>query len=76
MNIKNQNAALNNLETQIEQLTKDFQAGAAKEEPSTSIPIGHCKMIFSYNDALSIRSCSTHTSELLGASFISNCDVQ
>ncbi|GJS51733.1 reverse transcriptase domain-containing protein [Tanacetum coccineum] len=36
MNIRNQNAALKNLETQVEQLTKDFQEKAAKEAPNSS----------------------------------------
>ncbi|GJU22379.1 hypothetical protein Tco_1155721 [Tanacetum coccineum] len=39
MNIRNQNAALKNLETQVEQLTKDFQAKAGKEAPSSSASI-------------------------------------
>ncbi|GKB12240.1 hypothetical protein Tco_0846163 [Tanacetum coccineum] len=76
MNIRNQNAALKNLETQIEQLTKDFQAKAAKEAPNTLTPISHCKAIFAENDAQSFGTCSNDTNKFHGVSFISNYDVQ
>ncbi|GKC66321.1 hypothetical protein Tco_1098919 [Tanacetum coccineum] len=36
---------------EVEQLTKDFQAKADKEAPNSSTSIGHCKEIFSENDA-------------------------
>ncbi|GJV27257.1 DNA-binding pseudobarrel domain-containing protein [Tanacetum coccineum] len=39
MKIRNQNAALKNLETQIEQLTKDFQAKVAKEARALLPPL-------------------------------------
>ncbi|GJZ20256.1 hypothetical protein Tco_0556846 [Tanacetum coccineum] len=39
MNIRNQNAALKNLETQVEQLMKDFHAKSAKEAPNSSASI-------------------------------------
>ncbi|GKA24072.1 hypothetical protein Tco_0710105 [Tanacetum coccineum] len=59
-----------------EQLTKDFQAKADKEAPTTSTPIGHYKAIFADNDAQSVGTCSNDTNKLHGVSFISNCDVQ
>nr|GEW31600.1 hypothetical protein [Tanacetum cinerariifolium] len=37
MNIRNQKASLKNLETQVEQLTKDYQANATNEVPNSSI---------------------------------------
>ncbi|GKA35292.1 hypothetical protein Tco_0721783, partial [Tanacetum coccineum] len=66
MNIKNQNAALKNLETHIEQLKKDFQAKASKEAPNSSPPIGHCKVIFADNDVQSVEICSNDTNKLHG----------
>ncbi|GKB07527.1 reverse transcriptase domain-containing protein [Tanacetum coccineum] len=44
LNTRNQNASLNNLETQIEQLAKDYQVKVANEVPNLSV--GHCKAIF------------------------------
>nr|GEV53316.1 zinc knuckle CX2CX4HX4C [Tanacetum cinerariifolium] len=75
MNIRNQNAALKNLETQVEQLTKNFQAKTAKEAPSSYASIGHCKAIFSDNDAPSDVTSSNETNELHRVSFISHDNV-
>ncbi|GJZ84735.1 hypothetical protein Tco_0650074 [Tanacetum coccineum] len=47
LNTRNQNASLKNLETQIEQLAKDYQAKAANEVPNPSV--GQCKAIFANN---------------------------
>ncbi|GJS46220.1 hypothetical protein Tco_0596341 [Tanacetum coccineum] len=55
MNIKNQNAALKNLETHIEQLKKDFQAKASKEAPNSSPPIGASVNIMSYSMFRSVK---------------------
>ncbi|GKE97416.1 hypothetical protein Tco_0020767 [Tanacetum coccineum] len=76
MNIRNQNATLKNLETQVKKLTKDFQAKAAKETPNSSTPIGHCKAIFAENDAQSVETYSNKTNELHRVSFISDHDMQ
>ncbi|GJW75030.1 reverse transcriptase domain-containing protein [Tanacetum coccineum] len=76
MNIRNQNAALKNLETHVEQLKKDFHAKAAKEAPNSSTLIGHCKAIFADNGAQNDEICSNETKELHIVSFISGCDVK
>ncbi|GJY62950.1 copia protein [Tanacetum coccineum] len=76
VNIRNQNAALKNLETQIEQLTKDFHAKAAKEVSISSTLIGHCTTIFADINAQRVGACSNETNELNGANFISNYDVK
>ncbi|GJZ40195.1 hypothetical protein Tco_0586758, partial [Tanacetum coccineum] len=55
LNIRNQNAALKNLETQVKQLMKDFQEKAAKE---THASIGHFKEFFTNNDSLSNKTAS------------------
>ncbi|GKG23524.1 hypothetical protein Tco_0391560, partial [Tanacetum coccineum] len=44
VNTRNQNASLNNLETQIEQLEKDYQEKATNEVPNSSI--SQCKSVF------------------------------
>ncbi|GJU89397.1 hypothetical protein Tco_1301820 [Tanacetum coccineum] len=60
---------------EIEQLTKDVQAKAAKKAPNLSTSIGHYKAIFADNDAQSVGTCSNETKELHGVSFIYDCDV-
>ncbi|GJX84592.1 hypothetical protein Tco_0335366 [Tanacetum coccineum] len=55
MNIRNQNALLKNLETQVEQLTKDYQEKAANEVPNSSI--GQCKASFADNEAPIDETC-------------------
>ncbi|GKB96146.1 hypothetical protein Tco_0982283 [Tanacetum coccineum] len=76
INIRNQNATLNNLETYVAQLTKDFQANTAKEAPSSSALIGHCKEILLDNDAQSDEISSNETNELHGVSFIYDHNVE
>ncbi|GJZ81459.1 hypothetical protein Tco_0646453 [Tanacetum coccineum] len=73
---RNQNAALKNLETQVEQLTKDFQAKVAKEAPISSTPIGHCKENFANNDAQSVETSSNETNKLHKVSSISDHATQ
>ncbi|GKD36694.1 hypothetical protein Tco_1256901 [Tanacetum coccineum] len=73
MNIRNQNASLKNLETQVEQLTKDYQAKVANEVPNSSI--GQCKAIFADNEAPRDETSSNRTNELHGVSFISDDNV-
>ncbi|GJU34916.1 7-deoxyloganetin glucosyltransferase-like protein [Tanacetum coccineum] len=76
MNIRNQNARLKNLETQVEQLMNDFQAKTTKEAPNSSTSIGHCKAIFADDDAPSDETSSNETNELHEVSFISDDNVQ
>ncbi|GJR98832.1 hypothetical protein Tco_0271006 [Tanacetum coccineum] len=73
MNIRNQNASLKNLETQVKQLTKDYQAKVANEIPNSSI--GQCKVIFTDNEAPRDETSSNGTNELHGVSFISDDNV-
>ncbi|GKE01682.1 hypothetical protein Tco_1389665, partial [Tanacetum coccineum] len=73
MNIRNQNASLKNLETQVKQLTKDYQAKVANEIPNSSI--GQCKSIFTNNKASRDETSSNGTNELHGVSFISDDNV-
>ncbi|GKB60131.1 hypothetical protein Tco_0916317 [Tanacetum coccineum] len=74
MNIRNQNASLKNLETQVEQLTKGYQSKFANEVPNSSI--GQCKAIFGDNEALRDETSSNGTNELHGVSFIFDNNVQ
>ncbi|GKA24274.1 uncharacterized mitochondrial protein-like protein [Tanacetum coccineum] len=60
----------------VEQLTKDFQAKAAKEVPNLFVSIGHCKVIFADNDAQSDDISSNETNELRGVSFLSDHNMQ
>ncbi|GJZ62091.1 homeodomain-like protein [Tanacetum coccineum] len=76
MNIRNQNTALKNLETQVEQLKKDFQANAAKEAPSSSALIGHCKVIFADNDTRYDETSSNEPNKLHGLYFMYDDNVQ
>ncbi|GKD43575.1 MAK10-like protein [Tanacetum coccineum] len=73
MNIRNQNASLKNLETQVKQLTKDYQAEVANEIPNSSI--GQCKAIFTDNEAPRDEISSNGTNELHGVFFISDDNV-
>ncbi|GJZ78788.1 phospholipase-like protein [Tanacetum coccineum] len=72
MNKRNQNASLKNLETQIKQLTKDFQTKVDKEIPSPSTSVGHCKAIFSNNDNQDKNTEASETNVLYRVSFISD----
>ncbi|GKE53822.1 7-deoxyloganetin glucosyltransferase-like protein [Tanacetum coccineum] len=74
LNTGNQNASLKNLETQIEQLAKDYQAKAANEVPDSLV--GQCKAIFANNEAPTDEASSKGTTELHGVSFISDDSVQ
>ncbi|GKD49546.1 hypothetical protein Tco_1278522, partial [Tanacetum coccineum] len=69
INTQNQRASLKNLETQIEQLTKEFHAKAATEVPTSSV--GQCKAV--YDDAPINNTSSNETNEIHEVSFI---DVQ
>ncbi|GJU06917.1 hypothetical protein Tco_1123347 [Tanacetum coccineum] len=69
INTRNQGASLKNLETQIEQLTKEFHAKAATEVPTSSV--GQCKAV--YDDAPIYNTSSNETNDIHGVSFI---DVQ
>ncbi|GKE17888.1 hypothetical protein Tco_1425465 [Tanacetum coccineum] len=71
--VKNQNASLKNLETQIEQLAKDYQAKAANEVQDSSV--GQCKAIFANNEAPTNEASSKGTTELQGVSFIYDDNV-
>ncbi|GKC07700.1 hypothetical protein Tco_0999310 [Tanacetum coccineum] len=74
MNIRNQNASLKNLETQVEQLTKDYQAKDANEVPNSSI--GQFKEIFADNEAPRDETSSNGTNELHRVFFISDDNMQ
>ncbi|GKB83013.1 reverse transcriptase domain-containing protein, partial [Tanacetum coccineum] len=76
MNIRNQNVALKNLKTQVEQLAKDYQAKVAKETPNSFASIGQCKAIFADNGALKDETFFNETNKLHRVSFISNKNVQ
>ncbi|GJW49073.1 hypothetical protein Tco_0090424 [Tanacetum coccineum] len=71
--VKNQNASLKNLETQIEQLAKDYQVKAANEVPDSSV--GQCKAIFANNEVPTDEASSKGTTELQGVSFIFDDNV-
>nr|GFA97075.1 hypothetical protein [Tanacetum cinerariifolium] len=73
MNIRNQNAPLKNLGTQVEQLIKDYQAKTANEVPNSSI--GQYKAIFMDNEAPRYETSSNGTNKLHIVSFISNDNV-
>ncbi|GJS78563.1 DNA-binding pseudobarrel domain-containing protein [Tanacetum coccineum] len=73
INTRNQDASLKNMETQIEQLEKYYQAKVANEVPSSSI--GQCKSIFANDDASNDETSSNGTNKLHGVSFIDD-DVQ
>ncbi|GJR13012.1 hypothetical protein Tco_0795664 [Tanacetum coccineum] len=66
INTRNQGASLKNLETQIEQLTKEFHAKAATEVPTSSV--GQCKAV--YDDAPIYNTSSNETNDIHGVSFI------
>nr|GEX13550.1 hypothetical protein [Tanacetum cinerariifolium] len=65
LNTRNQNASLKNLETQIEQVAKEYKAKAANEVQDSSV--GQCKAIFSNNEASTNEAYSKGTTELHGA---------
>nr|GEV03317.1 xylulose kinase-1 [Tanacetum cinerariifolium] len=69
MNIRNQNASLMNLETQIAKLTKDGQIRVDKEILSSSTSVGHCKSIFSDNDNQDKNVGASETNVLHWVSF-------
>ncbi|GKB94308.1 hypothetical protein Tco_0980445 [Tanacetum coccineum] len=64
------------LEDLFQTMAETEQAKAAKEAPNSSLPIGHCKVIFVDNDVQSAEICSNDTNELHGLYFNTNCDVQ
>ncbi|GJZ86090.1 7-deoxyloganetin glucosyltransferase-like protein [Tanacetum coccineum] len=74
LNTRNQNASLNNLETQIEQLAKDYQVKVANEVPNSSV--GHCKANFANEKVPTDETSSNGTNELHGVFFISDDNVQ
>ncbi|GJU98567.1 cysteine-rich receptor-like protein kinase [Tanacetum coccineum] len=74
MNIRNQNASLKNLETQVEQLTKDYQAKVANEAPNSSI--GQCKVIYANDEATRDETSYNGTNKLHRVSFITDDNVQ
>nr|GEX18760.1 hypothetical protein [Tanacetum cinerariifolium] len=49
INTRNQSASFKNLETQIEQLTKELYAKTANESPSLST--GQCKAVYANREA-------------------------
>ncbi|GJX67339.1 reverse transcriptase domain-containing protein [Tanacetum coccineum] len=69
INTRNQSASLKNLETKIEQLTKEFHAKAASEIPNSSV--GQCKAVYA-NDKAPIDNTSSNNE----VSFIANDNVQ
>nr|GEW45809.1 7-deoxyloganetin glucosyltransferase-like [Tanacetum cinerariifolium] len=73
LNTRNQNTSLKNLETQIEQLAKDYQAKAANEVSNPSVR--QCKAIFANNEAPTKGTASKGTNELDGVSFIFDDNV-
>ncbi|GKE17479.1 hypothetical protein Tco_1425056, partial [Tanacetum coccineum] len=74
MNKHEPNASLNNLETQIEQLEKDYQAKAVNEVPV--LLVFQCKAIFANNEAPTDEASFKGTTELQGVSYISDDNVQ
>ncbi|GJW87686.1 reverse transcriptase domain-containing protein [Tanacetum coccineum] len=66
INTRNQGASLKNLETQIEQLTKEVHAKAATEVPTSLV--GQCKAL--YDDAPINKASSNKTNEIHEVSFI------
>ncbi|GJW89419.1 hypothetical protein Tco_0164759 [Tanacetum coccineum] len=74
LNTRNQNASLKNLETQIDQLAKDYKAKAANEVPDPSV--GQCKAIFANNEVPRDEASSKETTKLQGVSFISDDNVE
>ncbi|GJW32907.1 hypothetical protein Tco_0052939 [Tanacetum coccineum] len=73
---KKPNASLKNLETQIEQLTKDYQTKVVKKAPSSSTPVGRSKEFFSNNDNQDKDTRSSETNVLHEVFFISDEVVQ
>ncbi|GJZ69715.1 hypothetical protein Tco_0633265, partial [Tanacetum coccineum] len=71
INTRNQSASLKNLETQIEQLTKEFQAKTANEVPNSSVD--KFKAVYANDEALIDNTSSNETNEV---SFISNNKAQ
>ncbi|GJX63705.1 hypothetical protein Tco_0296605 [Tanacetum coccineum] len=74
LNTRNQNASLKNLETQIEQLAKDYKAKAANEVPNPLV--SQRKEIFANNEAPADEASSKGTIKLQGVSFISDDNMQ
>ncbi|GKB16121.1 retrovirus-related pol polyprotein from transposon TNT 1-94, partial [Tanacetum coccineum] len=68
INTRNQSASLKNLETQIEQLTKELHSRATNEIPSSST--GQCKMVNTNHETPS------ELNNLYGVSFLSDSDSQ
>ncbi|GJR51213.1 reverse transcriptase domain-containing protein [Tanacetum coccineum] len=66
INTRNQGASLKNLETQIEQLTKEVHAKASTKVLTSSV--GQCKEV--YDDAPINKESSNKTNEIHGVSFI------
>ncbi|GKC73518.1 7-deoxyloganetin glucosyltransferase-like protein, partial [Tanacetum coccineum] len=63
-----------NLETQVEQLTKDYQEKATNEVPNSSI--SQCKVIFANDEAPRDETSSNGTNKLHRVSFIFDDNVQ
>ncbi|GJZ78227.1 phospholipase-like protein [Tanacetum coccineum] len=68
VNTRSQSASLKNLETQIEQLTKELHSRATNEIPSSST--GQCKMVNTDHETPS------ELNNLHGVSYLSNSDSQ
>ncbi|GKF26484.1 reverse transcriptase domain-containing protein, partial [Tanacetum coccineum] len=66
INTRNHGASFKNLETQIEQLTKEVHAKAATKVPTSSI--GQCKAV--YDNAPINNASSNETNEIHRVSFI------
>ncbi|GKC81214.1 zinc knuckle CX2CX4HX4C containing protein, partial [Tanacetum coccineum] len=74
INTRNQSASLKNLETQIEQLTKELQSRTTNGPPSSST--GQCKVVNADHKTPNIHISSSKLNNLHGVSFLSDSDSQ
>ncbi|GJS38361.1 retrovirus-related pol polyprotein from transposon TNT 1-94 [Tanacetum coccineum] len=73
INTRNQSASLKNLETQIEQLTKELYSRTVNEAPSSST--GQCKVVNADHEMPNIPISSSKLNNLHGKPFLSNSEV-
>ncbi|GKA54409.1 putative reverse transcriptase domain-containing protein [Tanacetum coccineum] len=74
INTRNQSASLKNLETQIEQLTKELHSRTTNEAPSSSTR--QCKVVNADHETPNIHISSSKLNNLHGVSFLSDSEFQ
>ncbi|GJZ91493.1 hypothetical protein Tco_0663420 [Tanacetum coccineum] len=74
INTRNQSASLKNLETQIEQLTKELHSRTTNEAPSSSTR--QCKVVNADHETPNIHISSSKLNNLHGVSFLSDSEYE